>query len=335
MLKRNLLILVLVPTLVLAVQTNHLVHGVVMTPDELATLDETGDTTSDEKSKDGGNGFARALKAPFKAFGRLFGGKKNDSKKLQRITEKDLRKFESVPARAITDNTAGEKTAKSENGAPVVPSVTPVAPSESEYSQHLAKAKELVNAGDMNGAIATLSRAALLDPKAAEVKNLQGIAYEGMGMRKRALESFKAAVQADKNNAEYLNNYGFLLFKNHDNEDALKYLKRAAKLTPNDPRVWNNLGLAQCRRGKFEDAFQSFARAVGEFNGHMNVATQLYASGYAKEAIVHLEKAQSLEPESVEVLARLVSLYAVTGRPSDSEAARRSIMTLTASAANK
>jgi len=50
-----------------------------------------------------GNGFIRALKSPFKAFGRLFGGKKKSEEgKLQRITDKDLRKFETVPARIVT-----------------------------------------------------------------------------------------------------------------------------------------------------------------------------------------------------------------------------------------
>lgn len=324
MLKRTLVIAFLVPALLLWAQPSQSVHGIVLSPLEMAALNatEAADNTSEEKSKDGGNGFLRTLKAPFKAFGRIFGGKKNDSKKLERITEKDLRKFESRPARTITDSTVTTKKASDEKRAPVA------AGSESDFSKHLAKGKELLNAGDLNGALAELTRAAALDAKSGEVKNLMGITYEGKGLRKQALASFKAAVQADKNNVEYLNNYGFLLFKNHDDADAIKYLKRAAKLSPNDARIWNNLGLAQCRRDKFEDAFQSFVRAGGEFNGHVNVASQLYSHGYAREAIVHLEKAQALQPNSAEVLAKLVSLYEMTGRATDAETARRSIVAL-------
>jgi Tfp pilus assembly protein PilF len=208
--------------------------------------------------------------------------------------------------------------------------------SGSEYSIHLNNGRERLNAGDFNAAITELSRAASLDPKSADAMNLLGVAFEGKGLRDRALQSFKAAVQADKNNAEYLNNYGFLLFKNNDFEDATKYLKRAAKLSPNDARIWNNLGLAQCRRGKFDDAFDSFVRAVGEFNGHVNIAAQLLAHGYAKEATNHLEKAQKMEPNSADVLARLVRVYEMTGRVSDAETARRSIIALQTSAdANK
>ena len=327
---RSLLVLFLVPVLVLATQPLRSVHAVVMTPDELATLSSTDAPDGVEKSEGDGNGFLRALKAPFKAIGRLFGGgKKNDDSKLQRISKKDLRRFESVPARAVTNGSATPKEVSNDANRTIVTS-------GSDYSTHLNNGRERLNAGDFNAAITELSRAASLDPKSAEAMNLLGVAFEGRGLRDRALQSFKAAIQADKNNAEYLNNYGFLLFKNNDFEEATKYLKRAAKLSPNDARIWNNLGLAQCRRGKFDDAFASFVRAVGEFNGHVNIAAQLLAHGYAKEATNHLEQAQKMQPNSADVLARLVRVYEMTGRVSDAETARRSIIALQTSAdANK
>ena len=328
---RSLLILFLVPVLVLATQPVRSVHAVVMTPAELATLSSTDAPDGAAKSEDDGNGFLRALKAPFKAIGRLFGGgKKNDGGKLERISKKDLKRFESVPARTVTTTSVTPaETSSRTNPATIVTS-------GSEYSIHLNNGRERLNAGDFNTAITELSRAASLDPKSADAMNLLGVAYEGKGLRDRALQSFKTAIQADKNNTEYLNNYGFLLFKNNDFEEATKYLKRAAKLSPNDARIWNNLGLAQCRRGKFDDAFESFVRAVGEFNGHVNIAAQLLAHGYAKDATNHLEQAQKMQPNSTDVLARLVRVYELTGRVSDAETARRSIIALQTSAdANK
>lgn len=326
MLKRSLIVLFLVPTLVLAVQPAR-VHGVVMTAEELAALSATETPDNDatvEKSKQEGNGFLRALKAPFKAIGRIFGGgkKKDDQNRLQRISKDDAKRFESIPAPVVSDAKVVSKDAPSDTS-PTTVAITP-----SNYSVHLNKGRDLLNEGDVNGAIAELSTALALQPKSAEVMNTLAIAYEVKGLRQRALESFKDAVEADKNNADYLNNYGFLLFKNNDFEDATKYLKRAVKLSPNDPRIWNNLGLAQARRQKFDDAFRSFTRAAGEFNGHLNVAAQLSAQGYAKDAIKHLEKAQALQPESLEVLAKLVNLYEMTGRATDAEAARRSIVAL-------
>ena len=323
MLKRSLLTLFLVPTLVLAIQPSRLVHGVVMSPEEMATLSaEAPDTTSAEKSKENGNGFLRALKAPFKALGRVFGGggKKKEESKIQRMSQDDAKRFESSPARIVAAARVTTKETSSGGNDAMTNTI--------DYFTHFNKGRELLNAGDLDGALAELSRAAAIDPKSAEAMNFLAIAYEGKGLRKRALDLFKTAVELDKTNADYLNNYGFLLFKNNDLDEATKQLKRAAKLTPDDPRVWNNLGLVQCQRGKFDDAYKSFARAVGDFNAHLNVAAQLSAKGYAKDAIKHLELAQNLKPESIDVLAKLASLYEMTGRPADAEAARRSIVAL-------
>ena len=178
MLKRSLIVFLLVPTLMLAVQPSRSVHGVVMTTDELAMFSalDAPDTTSVDQSKDG-NGFIRALKAPFKAFGRLFGGKKkNDDGKLQRITQKDLRKFETVPARVVTDT---KTTTETRSGTSSATTVT----NSSDYTVHFNSGRAMLNAGDVNGAITELSRAVSLDSKSAEARNLLGVAYEAQGMR--------------------------------------------------------------------------------------------------------------------------------------------------------
>lgn len=292
----------------------------------LGQTEVAGDETEngDKTKKKSDNGFTQALSAPFRALGRLFGGGKKNNQEARRSTEKDQKTFESTKLLRINDaRTALETPAET-------------APAVASLETHLQKGREFLIAGNLSGAIAELTLAASLDPNSAAAKNLLGVAYEGKGLRDRALESFKAAVQADKNNAEYLNNYGFLLFKNNDLDDATKYLKRAAKLSPNDARIWNNLGLVQSERLKFDDAFDSFLRAGGAFSGHMNIAAQLYKRGYAKEAIKHLEQAQTLQPNSFEVLAKLANLYQMTGRISDAEAARRSIVALrTFAEANK
>ena len=293
-------------------------------PETQVVDNDTQTNASDQKS---GNSFARALSSPFRALGRLFGGgKKKDSQQARSTTEKDAKKFESAKVIRIRDANTPSET--SSQAASPQQATTVNGPFE--------RGRDLLANGDVNDAIAELSAAASIDPKSGAAKNLLGVAYEAKGLRDRALESFKAAVHADKNNAEYLNNYGFLLFKNNDFEEASKYLKRAAKAAPDNPRIWNNLGLAQCRRGKFDDAFESFSRAGGEFNGHLNVASQLLAHGLAKDAINHLEKAQKMQPTSTEVLAKLVDLYKLTGRITDAATAQRSIIALQTSAnANK
>ena len=296
----------------------------VTADDSAGTDTETAatDSTTDTKKK-GGNGFVRALSAPFRAIGRLFGGggdKKNDQQ-ARRSSDKDAKKFEATVVTRIKD-------ARVQPAAPAEPAPAEQQAAFSPLSLHLMKGRAAINLGDFDAAIAELSSAASLDTQNAEVQNLLGIAFEGKGMRQRALDSFENAVHLNKNNAQYLNNYGFLLYRNGDLEEATKYLKRATKLVPNDARIWNNLGLTQCAREKFDDAYVSFVRAVGEYNGHINIAAQLQQHGYAKNAITHLEKAQAMRPNSADVLSKLVSLYEMTGRHTDAETARRSLVAL-------
>ena len=157
------------------------------------------------------------------------------------------------------------------------------------------------------------STAVSTDPKLHEAYNLMGVAYEMKGMRDRAFESFEKAVKADDDNGEYLNNLGFLYFKNGDYDKAAKYLKPAVKVAPQAQRYWNNLGLVQAQRAKFDEAYDSFAHAVGEYEGHVNVANRSQAMGYDKIAIKHLEQARVLRPATAEILLRLAVLYKRTG----------------------
>ena len=234
--------------------------------------------TSDAPQKNGGNSFMRALGAPFRAISRLFGGGKNQ--KLRRISDKDAARFESTKLTRATD-------ARIE-----APAATTPSSATTPFNDHLQKGRELLNTGDLNGAIAELSTAASLDPKSGEANNLLGIAYESKGLRDRALKSFEAAVHADKNNAEFLNNFGFLLFKNGDFQKATKYLKSAAKLSPSNAQIWNNLAMAQSRLGKYDDALKSFVRAGGEVDGQTNIAQMLERAGRDTEANAHYQIAK-------------------------------------------
>ena len=290
-----------------------------------AAENETAQETVDTQKKKSGNSLSRALGAPFRALGRLFGGsndkKKSEQSAQKKVSEKEAATFETAKVFRVKD-------ARGDSSAPPPPVVM-----NQPVEVHLQKGRELLNAGKVNEAIAELTAAESVDPKSAEIQNLLGVAYGSKGMPDRALKAFEAAVRADKNNAQYLNNYGFLLLKTSNFEGALKQLKRAAKLSPNDARIWNNLAIAQCQREKFDEAYQSFVRAVGEYDAHVNMSAQLLSQGLGQQAIKHLEMANSMRPESIEVLTRLAGLYRMTGRITDAETARRNLLALQTSAA--
>lgn len=319
MLKRTLMIVTLSAAFILAFEPLQTVHGIVFSPDQLAMFGSL--TNPNSPSVNNGNGFVNALKSPFKAIGRLFGRGKKNTPKLERISEKDIRKFESAPAQQtrITTNAPTYAATSSSAAAPDV---------NTSARDRLEKGRALLNSGDLNAAIEELSQAASLDSTLAEAQTLLGVAYESKGLHDRATHSFQAAVIADKKNPQNLNNLGFQLYRHGDYEGAAKLLKRATKLAPDDATIWNNLGLTQCQRGRFDDAVKSFVHSMGEYQGRLTVARRLQDQGYTKEAIKHLEKARELRPNSSETLSQLATLYDLSDKMEKAASARQALATL-------
>ena len=301
MLKRTLIVLAVTFVLVASALPLPNVAGMLMTPDEAATLEPTSQDRDERKSK-GDNTFVRVLKFPVKSIGRLFGIGNKDNRKPQRLSRKDVEKFESVGTSKVIDARTAEATANSTDNVPALN------PALATAQENLARGRASLNSGNLNDAIAALSTAVTTDAKLHEAHSLLGVAYEAKGMRDRAFKSLETAVKLDENNAEYLNNLGYLYFKNGENDKAAKYLKRATKAAPQVQRYWNNLGLVQAQRAKFDEAYECFVRAVGEYEGHMNVANRAQSMAYDKAAIKHLEAARALRP-TAEILLRLVVLY--------------------------
>ncbi|HEV2707929.1 MAG TPA: tetratricopeptide repeat protein [Pyrinomonadaceae bacterium] len=273
---------------------------------------ETGTADAPKKK---GNRFARFFKAPFKAVGKLLGG--GDDDKIARMSEKDARRFESVGVVKVEDRRSGgtdESTAAATGSA----------------QDSLARGRAALEAGQLNEAIAELSRAASMDAKLAQAHSLLAVAYDRKGLHERARESYERAIDLNERDAQALNNLGYSLYLNGNYRAAVDRLKRAARLAPSDTRILNNLALAQCRLGKYDDALKSFTRAGGEFNGRMNVAALLERAGRDEDAIRHYEQARRLQPEATGVLRRLADLYARTGQSAQAEDARRALDALDA-----
>jgi Tfp pilus assembly protein PilF len=287
-------------------------------------LDDSGspagnvDDDGEVKKKKTGNKVVRVIAAPFKAFGRLF--RKNDENKLQRMTEKDAEKFESVGVARVED---------SRN--PAVKKLDAAASAK----EHLALGRSCLLEGRLNQAIYELSTASSLDPKLSEAHNLLGVAYDKKGLADRAKDSYERAVKAEPDDAQTLNNLGFSLYQNGNYRAAVDKLKRAAKLAPTDERVLNNLGLALCRLGKFQDAYKHFARAAGPVMGNLNTGRMLERFGRDEDAIRYYEDARRLDPSSTLALRRLAELYKRTGNPEQAQAASNALGNITVAASGR
>ena len=280
-------------------------------PDAIVLEDSGSEagTAEEQPKKKGGNKVLKVVTAPFRAVGRLFGRGGNNENKIERMTEKDAERFESVGVTRIED-------------ARTLKRVT----SASSAREHLEAGRELLLTGAYSEAVSELSMAVSLDPKLTEAHNLLGVAFDKKGFGDRAKESFERAVKLEED-AETLNNLGFALYQSGNYRAAIDRLKRAAKLAPNDERILNNLGLAYCRLGKIDEAYKAFARATGQLTGNLNTAKMLERFGREDDAIRYYEAARQIEPNNTIALRRLADLYNRVGRTADADAARAALST--------
>ena len=277
-------------------------------PDAIVLEDSGAEAGNAEQPKKKGNKVVKVLAAPFKMFGKLFGGG-DDTNKVHRMTEKDAERFEAAGVTRIEDA----------NNKPVKRDAT-----LSSAKEHLEAGRQYLLDGNYNEAISELSTAASIDPKLTEAHNLLGVAYDKKGFNDRARESFERAVKMDED-ADTLNNLGFSLYQNGNYRAAVDRLKRAAKLAPQDERILNNLGLAYCRLGKIDDAYKAFSRAMGPLTGNLNTAKMLERFGREDDAIRYYEAARQIDPNNSLALRRLADLYQRVGRATDSETVRAAL----------
>jgi len=277
-------------------------------PDAIVLEDSGSEAGSVDEPRKKGNKVVKVLAAPFKAFGKLFGGG-NDKNKIHRMTEKDAERFESAGITRIED--ARNTTTKKDTGS-------------GSAREHLDAGREYLLEGRYNEAVSELSLAASLDPKLTEAHNLLGVAYDKKGFGDKAKESFERAVKLEED-ADTLNNLGFSFYQAGNYRAAVDRLKRAAKLAPNDEKILNNLGLAYCRLGKVDEAHKAFTRATGPLNGNLNTAKMLERFGREDDAIRYYEAARQIDPINTLALRRLADLYQRVGRVSESEGARAAL----------
>ena len=285
-------------------------------PDAIV-LDDSGSEAGIDQPKKKGNKVVKVLTAPFKAFGKLFGGG-DDHNKVYRMTEKDAERFETVGVTKIED--ARNQSTKRDT-------------SSASAKEHLEAGRQYLLEERYNDAISELSMAASIDPKLTEAHNLLGVAYDKKGFGDRAKESFERAVKMEED-ADTLNNLGFSLYQNGNYRAAVDRLKRASKLAPTDERILNNLGLAYCRLGKIDEAYKAFSRASGPLTGNLNIAKMLERFGREDDAIRYYEAARTIDPQNTFALRRLADLYQRVGRASESDAARAALALASNNGAN-
>ncbi len=176
MFKRLAVALAIMLALMVALDSQHRIAlSNVLSDSEVMVLSETteGETTEGEPQqleikKKNGNRFVKVVTFPFKAVGRLFGaGGKKDDTKLERMSAKDAKKFESVGLTRVVD----ARTAPTTDPAPTTieainnDSLNALELKKAQARQHLQRGRALFNAKDINGAINSLSIGYVVGPR--------------------------------------------------------------------------------------------------------------------------------------------------------------------------
>jgi Flp pilus assembly protein TadD len=321
-----------------------------------AAADISADETQPQP-KHKGNGFARALSAPFRALAKLFGGdgKKPRAAEAKKSEPRPAPEADSTATVIVSQGVAreeankGASTAQQEanaisrgivsgarpgEGVRIVRPGEPAAPTPGVWipfikgipGDPLSQGRALLEHGYIQEAIAELSTASSrVGPDLVEANNLLGLAYDRIGWHKQAAEAYQRALTFTPKDAVILANLGYSLYLADDYNGALKRLKQAAGLAPNTPVIRNNIGIVQARLGRYGDAYKSFARASNEYDAHLKLAGILETERRERDAITHYEAALRLQPGTSAVLERLVALYERTGQSDKADTARRTL----------
>jgi Tfp pilus assembly protein PilF len=135
---------------------------------------------------------------------------------------------------------------------------------------------------------------------------------DGAGKKAEAEGAYRAALQADGDNAITMNNLAFLIAENGGNlDEALSLARRAVQLMPEASEMADTAGWIQLKRNAVDDALALFASALAKEPDNQSYRSHLLtALGTMPEITPALEEiaSQLQSPPSAATLQQLPEL---------------------------
>jgi tetratricopeptide (TPR) repeat protein len=190
-----------------------------------------------------------------------------------------------------------------------------------DYEIQLALAEVYEKAKDFAAMAPTLDAAAKLATRKEDqvtVRFMRGAMYERQKHYELAEKEFRAALDADPNNASALNYLGYMLADQGLRlTEAQDLIKHAVNLEPNNYAYLDSLGWVEYRLNNLQDAEQELRRSIAMRESdptiHDHLGDVLFKEGKLKEAIEQWQSSlhawgttapAELEPEEVAKVQR-------------------------------
>lgn len=205
-----------------------------------------------------------------------------------------------------------------------------LSPDNSQIWDHLGAACNLL--GDHAAAAAAFSRSLEGEPDRAETWVNHGKNLRDMGQIEAARDAYLRALSLREDLFDAHNNLSVVLDTLGQPDQALAAADRALALAPE--KAWAHLhrGNALKNLGRISEALQAYDRALTLAptlsQGWNNLADALFKAGDTGNALVAAERAKSYAPQDPEVLNTLATIYAISGRRADAEAALKQAIEL-------
>ena len=168
--------------------------------------------------------------------------------------------------------------------------------------EHLARAQELLDSGDAQGALELLDRLAKKKPVGAQVFLLRSTVNFMLGDIARGRDDLNRSLKVDPELRQGWLNKAALDLSEQRYSEALSALETAKRLDPTAPDNDLNIGAVQLLQGNLQEASRLFQVYLNNnstsADAYYLVATNYAKAGYAGPAIEHLRRAIDINEQS-------------------------------------
>ena len=162
--------------------------------------------------------------------------------------------------------------------------------------------------GKTTVALDEVKQALIIDPSSIDAYNLRGLIYMRLNDTRLAEESFRRALAISPNDANVLQNYGWMLCQQSRFDEGVQAFNRALANPAYGDRAktWLTKGLCQARAGQAREAEESLHRSFELDAGNpvtgYNLALLLYQRGDYQRALFYIRRLNNSELANAESL---------------------------------